>query len=61
MAHHKLGDADENFLKVPQDAQIVFAGSSGTETWIERDRDVVVRIEVKAVAVATSDDGRLEV
>jgi len=38
---------------------VIFAGAGGTETWIERDRDSVVRIEVKAIAVATSDGGTL--
>ena len=60
MAHYKLNDADENFLKIPLDAQVIFAGAGGTETWIERDRDSVVRIEVKAIAVATSDGGTLQ-
>jgi hypothetical protein len=61
MAHFKLNDADENFLQVPQDAVLVFAGASGTETFIERDRDVTVRIVVKAVGAAIADDGVLEV
>jgi len=60
MAHYKLNDADENFLKIPLHAQVIFAGAGGTETWIERDRDSVVRIEVKAIAVATSDGGTLQ-
>ncbi|HEX4179931.1 MAG TPA: hypothetical protein VHY32_04000 [Caulobacteraceae bacterium] len=61
MAHFKLSDQDDNFLQVPQDAVLVFAGASGTETFIERDRDVTVRIVVKAVGVAMADDGVLEV
>jgi hypothetical protein len=60
MARYKLNDADENFLKIPLDAQVIFAGAGGTETWIERDRDSVVRIEVKAIAVATADGGTLQ-
>jgi hypothetical protein len=59
MARYKLNDADENFLKIPLDAQVIFAGAGGTETWIERDRDSVVRIEVKAIAVASADGGTL--
>ncbi len=61
MAHFKLNDGDEKFLAVPQDGVLVFAGASGTETFIERDRDVTVRIMVKSVGVATADDGVLEV
>jgi len=61
MAHFKLSDVDEKFLHTPQDATLVFAGASGTETFIERDRDTVVRISVKSIAVATADGGSLQV
>ena len=61
MARFKLNEADDDFLKLPQGAALISAGSSGTETWIERDRDVVVHIAVKSVAVATADGGALEV
>jgi hypothetical protein len=61
MAHFKLNDNDEKFLAPPQGAMLVFTGASGTETWIERDRDTVVRIAIQAVAVATAHDGALEV
>jgi hypothetical protein len=61
MAHHKLNEDDDNFLQVPQDATLIFAGLGGTETWIERAEDAVVRIGVKSVAVATSGGGALEV
>jgi hypothetical protein len=61
MARFKLNDADEDFLKLPQGAALISAGSSGTQTWIERDRDMVVHIAVKSVAVATADGGTLEV
>jgi hypothetical protein len=61
MAHFKLSEAGEDFLKLPQDVAVLFAGASGTETWIERDRDMVVRIAIKSVAVATSDEGTLQV
>jgi hypothetical protein len=61
MAHHKLNEDDDNFLQVPQDATLIFAGLGGTETWIERAQDCVVRIGVKSVAVATSGGGALEV
>src|SRR6202021_2488524 len=36
MAHNKLNEDDDNFLQVPQDATLIFAGLGGTETWIER-------------------------
>jgi hypothetical protein len=55
MAHIKLNETDENFLKIPDDGVLLFTGASGTETWIERERDVVVRIGIKSVAAATSD------
>jgi hypothetical protein len=61
MAHHKLNEDDDNFLQVPQDATLIFAGLGGTETWIERAEDSVVRIGVKSVGVATSGGGALEV
>ncbi len=61
MAHFKLNDVDEKFLHTPQDATLIFAGASGTETFIERERDTVVRISIKSVAVATADGGSLEV
>ena len=61
MAHFKLNDADEKFLQVPQDGVLVFAGSSGTESFIERDRDATVRIVVKAIGAATADNGVLGV
>jgi hypothetical protein len=61
MARFKLNEADEDFLKMPQGGALISAGSSGTETWIERDRDMVVHIAIKSVAVATADDGTLQV
>ena len=61
MAHHKLNEDDDHFLQVPQDATLIFAGLSGTETWIERTHDAVVRIGIKSVGVATSGGGSLEV
>ena len=61
MAHFKLTDADDHFLPVPQDAVLIFAGASGTETWIERTEDVTVRLVVKSVAMATADGATLEV
>ncbi|MGH6956229.1 MAG: hypothetical protein ACREEW_06140 [Caulobacteraceae bacterium] len=60
MAHPKLTEDDDNFLKVPQDATLIFAGASGTETWIERACDTVVRIGVKTVAAAISAGATLE-
>ena len=61
MARFKLTDADETFLKMPQGGALISAGSSGTETWIERDRDMAVHISIKSVAVATADGGTLQV
>ncbi len=61
MAHLKLNEDDDHFLQVPKDATLIFAGLGGTETWIERAEDSVVRIGVKSVGVATSGGGALEV
>jgi uncharacterized protein (TIGR02284 family) len=61
MAHFKLDEATEDFLKPPQEGTILFAGASGTETWVERDRDMVVRLAIKSAAVATADGGALDV
>ena len=61
MARFKLSDADETFLKMPQGGALISAGSSGTETWIERDRDMIVHLSIKSVAVATADGGTLQV
>jgi hypothetical protein len=61
MAQFKLNEADEKFLALPADGALIFAGASGTETWIERERDTVVRIGIKSAAIATSDGGALEV
>jgi len=60
MAHQKLTDADENFLKFPGRATMLFAGVSGTETWIERDRDTIVHIGVRTVAAAAADEATLQ-
>jgi hypothetical protein len=60
MATHKLNDDDDRFVQVPADAVLMFAGASGTETWIERERDTTVRIIAKSVAVATAEGGTLE-
>jgi hypothetical protein len=60
MAQYELDEEDEKFLNPPQGATLIFAGTSGTESWIEREIDTVVRISVKSVAVATSDNGSLE-
>jgi hypothetical protein len=60
VAHFKMNEADEKFLGLPPDSTLLFAGTSGTETWIERERDTIVRIFLKSVAIATSDSGSLE-
>jgi hypothetical protein len=61
LAHFKLHEADEKFLGVPQSGTLVFSGASGTQTWIEREKDTVVRITVQSVAASTAHDGSLEV
>lgn len=61
MARYKLNQTDEEFLKMPQGAALISSGSNGTETWIERDRDMVVHIAIKSVAIATADGGTLRV
>jgi len=61
MAHFKLNEADESFLKIPDDGVLLFTGASGTETWIERDRDSVVRVGIKSVATATANAATLGV
>jgi hypothetical protein len=60
MASLKLHEEDEGFLDVPSGASMVSSGVSGTETWIERDKDSTVRIVLQAVAIATGDDATLE-
>jgi hypothetical protein len=60
MAHFKLNEEAEKFLSVPEGATLIFAGTDGTETWIERKRDTIVRISMKSVAVALSDAGVLQ-
>jgi hypothetical protein len=60
MAHPKLTEDDERFVQVPADAVLMFAGASGTDTWIERERDVTVRLIAKSVAFATGDGATLE-
>ncbi len=61
MAHHKLNGDDDKFIQAPRDAVLVFAGASGTESWIERDVDTTVRLIIKSVAAATSDGATLQV
>jgi hypothetical protein len=60
MAHQKLTDADETFLRFPGRATMLFAGVSGTETWIERARDTIVHIGVRTVASAGADEATLQ-
>jgi hypothetical protein len=59
MAHFKLNETDDTFLEVPQGALLVSSGTNGTESWLERDKDVTVRVVVAAVAIATSDGASL--
>ncbi len=60
MAHYKLNEADEHFLEAPQGALMVAQGVSGTETWIERDKDCTVRIVLQTAAYATADAATLQ-
>ena len=60
MAHFKLNEADEQFLEIPQGAVMLSYGVSGTESWIERDKDVTVRIVLQSVAYATADAASLQ-
>jgi hypothetical protein len=60
MAHFKLNETDEQFLEVPQGAMMLSSGVSGTESWIERDKDVTVRIVLQSVAQATADAASLQ-
>jgi hypothetical protein len=61
MAHLRLNADDEGFLALPKEAALIFAGASGTETWIERESDRVVRIGIMAVATATEAEATLAV
>jgi hypothetical protein len=60
MAHFKLNELDDQFLDLPQGAVLVAAGTSGAESWLERDKDTTVRLVIAAVAVATADAAGLE-
>jgi hypothetical protein len=60
-AHFKLTEADNTFIGAPQGAAVLFSGSSGTQTWIERAQDGVVRIAIQCVGVATMEGGTLAV
>jgi len=60
MAHFKLNELDDQFLDLPQGAVLIAAGTSGAESWLERDKDATVRLVIAAVAVATADAAALE-
>ena len=60
MAHFKLNETDDSFLEVPQGAIMVSSGTNGTESWLEREKDVTVRLVVATVAIATSDGATLQ-
>jgi hypothetical protein len=60
-AHFRLNEDDNGFLAAPQGASLIFAGASGTESWIERAQDCVVRIGVQSVGVVTANGGSLGV
>jgi hypothetical protein len=60
MAHFKLNELDEQFLELPQGAVLIAAGTSGAESWLERDKDASVRLVIAAVAMATADAAALE-
>jgi len=57
----ELSDEDTTFLTPPSGSSVLSSGSGGTETSIERSEDTVVRIGLRAVAVATSQGGSLSV
>jgi hypothetical protein len=59
MAHFKLNETDDAFLEAPQGALLVSSGTNGTESWLERDKDMTVRVVVATVAIATSDGATL--
>ena len=59
--HFKLNETDDQFLAIPSGASVLFSGSTGTETWIERAQDGVVRIGIQSVGVATAEGGALAV
>ena len=59
--HYKINEDDERFLQIPAETSLIFAGLGGTETWIERSVDSVVRITVKSVGVAVGPGGFIEV
>jgi hypothetical protein len=60
MAHFKLTEEDDEFLKSPNGSVLVASGTDGAETWLERDKDTTVRIMVATVGVATTDGATLE-
>jgi hypothetical protein len=60
MAHPKLNENDETFLQPPQGALIIAAGTSGAESFLERDKEATVRLVVQSVALATADGAVLE-
>ncbi len=60
MATPKLNEQDDQFLETPQGAAMISSGANGTESWLERDKDVTVRLVISTVAVATSDGASLE-
>jgi len=60
MAHYKLNETDDHFLEAPQGSVMVSSGASGTESWIERDKEVTVRIVLQTVAVAMADAASLQ-
>ena len=60
MAHLKLNETDDSFLEVPAGAIMVSSGTNGTESWLEREKDVTVRLVIASVAIATSDGATLQ-
>jgi hypothetical protein len=60
MAHFKLNEHDDQFLERPQGGVLVAAGTSGAQSWLERDKDTTVRLVIAAVAMATADAAGLE-
>jgi uncharacterized protein (TIGR02284 family) len=59
--HFNLSDEDNSFLAAPGGSTVLSTGVGGMESSIERSEDTVVRIGIRAVAVALAQGGSLAV